>query len=147
MTERSTRSLLSARYPFGLSVVAEEISEDLRRTLPVARELGISRMEFGTLWGEQMNHVSSERLVVAQALLERHNLSQAGLRAQLVAPKRDDYAGCVSIEIPWSPPNADPGSDIRSIYAALMNLLDDIYRTTDSDIRGHFPSQRRDQRR
>jgi L-ribulose-5-phosphate 3-epimerase len=77
-----TWSQLAHRFPFDLCLVAGEVGDDWERTLAVARELDIRQIEFGALWGEQIQRVSLERLVRARDLLRSY-----GVRARMVAPE------------------------------------------------------------
>jgi sugar phosphate isomerase/epimerase len=73
---------LKHRFPFRLCLVAEEVGDDLGRTLTVAKELGIQEVEFETLWGERIDRVSQTRLIQARDLLE-----VCGIQVRMVAPQ------------------------------------------------------------
>jgi sugar phosphate isomerase/epimerase len=72
---------LADKFPFYLAVVMEEIGHDFERTLSVARELGITHVEFGRVWGERADIVPQETLKKAKDLLEKYKI-----RAHMIAP-------------------------------------------------------------
>lgn len=72
---------LEAKFPFALSLVAEEIGQDLERTLFIARELGIREIELGSLWGRRIDAVPLDHLVRARDALEEH-----GMKVRVMAP-------------------------------------------------------------
>ena len=80
--EKVTWSQVQHRFPFRLSLVAEEIGHDFERILIVAQELGIQEVEFGTLWGERIDRVPIKDLVRTRDLLEKH-----GMQVRVVAPQ------------------------------------------------------------
>jgi sugar phosphate isomerase/epimerase len=65
---------LQSRFPFRLSVVADEISDDFERTLVFAQELGIWDIEFKALWKEPLDSASQERLGKARDLLDSYEM-------------------------------------------------------------------------
>ena len=62
-------------FPFSLSLVAEEMGDDFERALKGACSMGISELEFGSLWGDRIDTVPFERMVIAREMLDRAGLS------------------------------------------------------------------------
>ena len=65
---------LADKFPFRLSLVAEEIGDDFERMLAVARDLGIQEVDFGRLWGEGVDIVSQQKLIKARDLLDKYEV-------------------------------------------------------------------------
>lgn len=68
-------------YPFQLGVVAGEIDEDPAVALPIARSLGITHVEFGSLWDRRITDISDAELEPVRALL-----ADSGLQVVMVGP-------------------------------------------------------------
>ena len=68
-------------YPFKLSVVAEEIDDDPRVALPFAQQLGMTHVEFGSLWGRRISEWSDAELHSTRDELER-----LGLQVAMIGP-------------------------------------------------------------
>ena len=73
---------LASSFPFRLSLVAEETGHDLESTLRFARQLGISEIDLGTLWGERIDRVPQATLLRAKDLLDRYEI-----KVRVVAPE------------------------------------------------------------
>jgi sugar phosphate isomerase/epimerase len=68
-------NIMEENLPFDLSLVAEETGSDFSRSLSVARSLGIRNLDFGSLWGQRIDHVPFGNMVRAKQLLREHNVS------------------------------------------------------------------------
>ncbi len=64
-------------YPFKLGVVLEEIDHDPAHSLPNACDLGMTQVEFGSLWGCPLHDASDAQLDEMRRLLAAHGLSVA----------------------------------------------------------------------
>ena len=65
---------ISEGFPFDLSLVAEETGSDIRRSLEVARSLGIKNIDFGSLWGRRIDRVTVRDLIAARDLLTEFDI-------------------------------------------------------------------------
>ena len=81
-------------YPFKLGVVMEEIDPDPERALPFARQLGMTHVEFGSLWGCPVHEASEDDLERMRQLLAAHSL-----RVAMVGPStfKTVYLGHLSV--------------------------------------------------
>jgi sugar phosphate isomerase/epimerase len=68
-------------YPFKLGVVAGEIHEDPAVSLPFAKTLGMTHVEFGSLWGRRITDIADGELEPVRALLR-----DLGLQVVMVGP-------------------------------------------------------------
>jgi len=68
-------------YPFRLGVVMEEISPDPAEALPIARGLGMTHVEFGSLWGRPLPQTTREDWERMKRLLRAN-----GLQVAMVGP-------------------------------------------------------------
>lgn len=68
-------------YPFKLGVVMEEIDDDPEVALPFARDLGMTHVEFGSLWGRPLPETDQTDWATMRQLLADH-----GLQAAMVGP-------------------------------------------------------------
>jgi len=65
------------QYRFKLGVVMEEIHRDPEMALPFARQLGMTHVEFGSLWGRPLPETTPEDWARMAALLEDNELEVA----------------------------------------------------------------------
>jgi len=63
---------MTKQYSYG--VITDEISQDLEEALALARELGMSHVEIGTVWDQQVTDLGPEDAARAKALLDRYGL-------------------------------------------------------------------------
>jgi sugar phosphate isomerase/epimerase len=68
-------------YPFKLGVVAGEIDEDPAVSLPFARVLGMTHVEFGSLWGRRITDITDVELEPV-----RVQIADLGLQVVMVGP-------------------------------------------------------------
>jgi sugar phosphate isomerase/epimerase len=57
-----------------LSIITDEIADDLQTALQVAREFGIERVELRTLWGVNIAQADEATLRRAKSLLQDHGM-------------------------------------------------------------------------
>ena len=81
MSTKLSWSELRGKFPFSLSLVAEEIGQDLDRALFVAQTLGIREIELGSLWGQRIDNVS-----LSQMLRARESLAKHAVKVSVMAP-------------------------------------------------------------
>lgn len=65
------------QYEYG--VITDEISQDLEEALALARDLGMSYVELGTLWDKQISELDADEIAKA-----KHLLDQYGLRVHMI---------------------------------------------------------------
>jgi sugar phosphate isomerase/epimerase len=66
---------VSARGAFPLSLVTDEIDQDLGRALDVARELGVRQVELRTLWGKNVIALDDDEVERARRLLRARGMA------------------------------------------------------------------------
>jgi sugar phosphate isomerase/epimerase len=79
--------------PFELAVITDEIAADLESALPVARELGLSRVELNSVGGKNVADLSPAERERARELIER-----AGMEVVVVGPPC--FKACVLDGVP-----------------------------------------------
>lgn len=65
-----------------LSVITNEITQDLARSLVVARDLGVAEVEIGSIWNRELADLSPEEHARADALLREANLPVTSVDTQ-----------------------------------------------------------------
>jgi sugar phosphate isomerase/epimerase len=75
---------VALRSPFHLSVITDEITQDLGRALEVAaREFRLGYVELRTMWGKNIVALDAREVAEARRLLERHRLRVTSIAGPL----------------------------------------------------------------
>ena len=83
---RPAWSAIEDKFPFDLSLVAEETGSDLQRSLTVARSLGIRNIDIESPWGRRVDHAPFGDLVRAKELIAEHEIDVRIVATQAFKP-------------------------------------------------------------
>ena len=117
-TDRPIWSRIAKSFPFDLSLVAEETGNDFRRSLEVARSLGIRNIDFGSLWGRRIDHVTLGDMIAARELL-----AEFDVQTRIVATEAFKPVVLGSIEIDSIPNDPHYQEQLALFRASLSAAL------------------------
>lgn len=64
--------MTTKQYDYG--VITDEISQDLEEALALAKDLGMTYVELGSVWGKQISELDADEVATAKQLLDQHGL-------------------------------------------------------------------------
>ncbi|NPV10072.1 MAG: sugar phosphate isomerase/epimerase [Anaerolineae bacterium] len=114
-------------YAFKLGVVLEEIHPDPEVSLPFARDLGMTHVEFGSLWGRPLDQTSEADRERMRELLHQH-----GLQVAMVGPStfKMVYLGHLRLdELASDPPFRRELESMRRVLEAARYFGSPLART------------------